>query len=181
MAKLLTPEQEQERDKAFAAVVQSLRQGLLELARTYPQLAISHGRPLEISFGHELDQPGELHFGGERSNITTGKRPQEENIPDSQTWAFGVALWPTGQGNQVMVVGPLYPHLNLFGMTRAKAGEAKLDAALKKLLDEALAPLKALDEKVAKSQANSPVRSDSKSGAVTPANIPSGENPPAYN
>jgi len=68
-----------------------------------------------------------------------------------------------------MTMFPLYPHLGLEGLTQAMAGDhvrdTNLDGALKKLLDDALAPLKALDEEVSKSRVGAALPADAKAAA----------------
>ncbi|UCD57634.1 MAG: hypothetical protein JSV16_00560, partial [Candidatus Hydrogenedentota bacterium] len=46
-----------------------------------------------------------------------------------------------------LAVDPVYPNLGLVGLVGASAGDAELDAALNKLIDSTLAPLKRLNEK----------------------------------
>ena len=55
-------------------------------------------------------------------------------------------------------MSPLYPNLGLVGQIGTHAGDAELDAALKKLVADALAPLKELDQQRAVAgQARGPV------------------------
>jgi alkylhydroperoxidase/carboxymuconolactone decarboxylase family protein YurZ len=59
-AVVLTPEQKQQRDKLLAEADQKLRQGLKDLAKTFPQLAVANNKPLAEALNDHGSVPGRL-------------------------------------------------------------------------------------------------------------------------
>ena len=151
----LAPELLKKRDQLLAEADQKLREGLRDLAQTFPQLCTANNKPLEDAMKNYPSGPaGHLSVFFGRGNTMTLTPWQPEAIADAQTWsllAFIRVGNGTGAGETVAQLGvfEFCPHLNLFGQWHAKAGDAKLQAALQKLLDDALAPLKALDAEAA--------------------------------
>jgi len=147
-----------ERDRLLAEADAKLRDGLKELAKTYPQLAVANNRPLKDALDRAPARPGRLSVFLGRGN-KPGKTPWEpEDIPDDRTWSLLAIIRPAGGAITALRMSALFPNLGLEGQCRATARDPKLDAALKKLLADALAPLAALEKKTLAARLPSDVR-----------------------
>ena len=143
------------RDRLLDEAGRRIREGLLTLSGQFPQLKTANNRPLAEALGGGASPPGYLSIWLGRANRPQKAPWKAEPIEDARTWSFMVILEelpddPQAPPRQAMSIFRLYPNLNLGGQQSARAGDPKLDAALKKLLAEAVAPLKAMDERVGK-------------------------------
>jgi beta-lactamase regulating signal transducer with metallopeptidase domain len=144
-----------QRGKLMAEADKAIRQGLVDLAKTYPQLAIANNRPLAEALDREKLEPNNASVYVGRSNKEAKTTWRPESIADTETWRLEVYLIvPEGLSSgwlqaAAATMSPVFPNLNLQGRYESDAGDPKLKAALQKLLDDALAPLKALDKESA--------------------------------
>ncbi len=127
-----------------------IRAGLLRLSEKFPQLKTTNFHTLakdlekkpevgtvDVSVGHYSGSKGGLHTPVAKEDtfdVTVFLRRERpaDNDPNA----------PAPQWS----VEHVYKHLGLVGHIRTSAGDEKLDAALKKLVDEALAPLAKLEK-----------------------------------
>ena len=72
-------------------------------------------------------------------------------MPPDQRVAILIVLRDPPTEPTQLAMFPLYPSLGLVGQIALSAGDGELDKALKKLVSDALAPLKRLDEKTGSS------------------------------
>lgn len=129
-----------------------IRAGLLRLSDKFPQLKTTNFQTL----AKDLERKAEVgtvdvsvgHYSGSKGG-------QPAPVAKEDTYSVVVFLRrarpadtdPNAPQPQ-MAEESVYQHLGLVGRIRASAGDEKLDAALKKLVDEALAPLAKLDKQV---------------------------------
>jgi hypothetical protein len=147
----LTWEQQQKRDQLLAEADREIRRELLELAKTYPQLAVANNKPLDEALKLEKPENYRMDIRLGRGNKDDKASWSPEQIADEETWSLEAILFllrPQEGYMGQMGIAELYPNLNLVGQYGAAAGDPKLGAALKKLLEHALAPLQALEEEV---------------------------------
>ncbi len=135
-----------ERDKLVAEAGEKIRKGLIKLAERFPQLKKSaewqrvvsplEGPPgwLELRLYHNSPKRGpDLTPELQRFGVTVDVRPPP---PPAAT-----------------PIPALYPNLGLVGrVDHVQAGDPQLDAALKELVADALASLKRLNDRAARSQ-----------------------------
>ena len=130
--------------RLLAEADKKLRQGLQDLAKTFPQVGTADDQPLD---GVVTEWPprleGLLSVWFHRHPL--GKTPP---APDPDDWSLMAWLEPAVIPVTRMKVGDVCPNLYLHGAVGASTTDPKLQAALQKLLDEALAPLMALDREV---------------------------------
>lgn len=139
----LSPELLRQRDALLAQADKQIRAGLAQLAEDYPQLK------KEMRYWSNIARPSEQ---GQVSiwlyHTDQGKAATAEQMPAQERVIVAVHLTkppaePAQQG------GMIYPGLGLFGQLRVSAGDPKLDAALKELVADAVAPLATLEGQVA--------------------------------
>jgi len=128
------------RDRILAEADVKLREGLRDLAKTFPQLRRTSRRTLERRI-QGRSAKGTISLYVCRSHRVKGG--SEAPVRERDRYVFIVGLRPLrgSGGEQQMATSYLYPHLALIGKIQVSAGDPKLDAALKKLLADALAPL----------------------------------------
>jgi beta-lactamase regulating signal transducer with metallopeptidase domain len=142
----LTPDEEKERDRLLAEADQRLREALIALGEEFPQLKAVHHWNLVAGQSSPGSMIVHLATVTEESKARGGV-----DVAEGERFSLSVNVVPADRVHkQQLKVGILYRNLGLFGMARARADDPKLDAALKKLLDDSLAPLMALDEQVGK-------------------------------
>jgi hypothetical protein len=152
------------RDEALAAAGRTLRDGLATLAKTYPQLATVNNKPLGEAMKEFDAQARKIDLTLGRSNTPALAPWTPEAIADAQTWRLGATLreiaatLPADAPREQRSLYPVFPRLGLEGNWSAAAGDPKLDEALRKLLDEALRPLKNLDQQVVALRVSSRVK-----------------------
>jgi serine protease Do len=160
----LTPELTKKRDRILADADQKLRQGLLDLAKTYPQLAIKYNnKTLDEVLKEKPSVPGSIDLWLiATSDAGAGKRPPgPESVRPQDTWEFLAILEPSHRAPAASEATPpvsqptgtnwtltnnqqprgFYSHfekLGLVGDGRANAADPKLKAALQKLIDDVL-------------------------------------------
>ncbi len=140
-----TPEVRAQRDALLARADAKVRAGLLELAKTYPQLEKTNwGTQAEALEG--ASPAGKIviwagHYSGGSAGLKTP-------VPKADRYNVFVVLcpilWPVPQGEWAM--NQAYPGLALMGQVHADAGDPELRAALSKLVADALAPLERLSD-----------------------------------
>lgn len=132
------------RNELLAAADAHLRGGLIELAKRFPQLT-KHKRWQTV--GTQKSQDG-VRVGliyDDRAKLG----PSTPVAEDDRYMVLVFVVPPPPQPGQ-LPLKPLYPNLQLVGNVTAYAGNAQLDAALKKLVMEALAPLEQFNEELAR-------------------------------
>lgn len=133
------------RDRMLADGDVKLREGLRDLAKTFPQLRRTSRRTLERRI-QGRSAKGTISLYVCRSHRVKGG--SDAPVGERDRYVFIVGLRPLrGSGGQQMVTFHLYPHLALIGQIQVSAGDPKLEAALKKLLADALAPLDQLSRR----------------------------------
>ncbi len=158
----LTPEQEKERDRLLAEADQRLRKGLIALGEEFPRLKAVHHWNLVAGQSSPGSMIVHLSTVTEESKTTGGV-----DVAEGERFSLLVNIIPADRvDKQQLKVGILYRNLGLFGITTARADDPKLDAALKKLLDDALSPLKVLDDQVGKSQPDAKHPAEAKAAAA---------------
>jgi len=139
-----SPELQAERDKLLAEAETQILQGLTDLAEQFPHLERSTQwqtilRPLEGS-------PGWLRI------TLYHYMPQfdPDPTPERERFRFAVDVRPPPPAKARVFSQPLYPNLGLVGHIDIAAGDPKLDASLKEVVENALLPLKELEEGAAR-------------------------------
>jgi len=133
----VVPDLQRERDILLAEADAAIRDGIVELAEKFPQLKRAKSWGL-ISVRSEPGRIG-IYFYRTDPGSKPGVRKREDYI-------VTVDIRPIPSDVQEFQLGmdPIYPNLGLVGLVGAGAGDAELDAALNKLIDKALAPLRRL-------------------------------------
>jgi hypothetical protein len=142
VASKLTPELIRERDALLAQVDTEIRKGLLKLGDSFPQLKA------EPTFWKNLNQPSQP---GQVSiwlyHTDKGKGAKAQQMPPQERVVIMVHLRkPPDEPPQMGRMQ--FRGLGLFGQLATSAGDPQLDAALKKLVADAVAPLVKLEEHV---------------------------------
>lgn len=164
----LSPQQRQQRDALLARADSEIRKGIMELAKQYPQLtkspeweptttidASTPGRPQVRTEPSGIwiggtSSPGRIDISVRHSGLG-GKAEPKKDIPEAQRVSVSVYVFPPPDEPGQLKTASLYPHLGLVGHTGAQAGDPKLEAALKKIVADALAPLAKLEQQVSSS------------------------------
>lgn len=137
----IAPDLRAERDELLADVKARIHQGLVELAKRFPQLEGSIEwqrilKPLEGS-------PGWLEI---RLYSYRPKRPPDLP-PKRQRFRLALDVRPPAPPGARIPLQPLYPNLGLVGRIDIDAGDPELHSALHSLVNKALFPLKQLDQR----------------------------------
>jgi hypothetical protein len=132
-----------ERDKLLAEADARIRSGLVELSRRFPHVRNARGWHDWSSYKSETRTISiSLH------HTNTGKaRSAFHPIPPQEVYGVLVVVRPRPAEPPQLAMFPLYPKLGLVGQVGTSAENAKLRTALKKLVDDALAPIELLNEK----------------------------------
>jgi len=140
-------------NRALADADKTIRAGLLKLAEKYPQLRQTNAGPLTDLLKDPSDagtlQIYAAHFHGPKGGT-------QSEVSHEDAFTVIVVLRPEPDPNapaQQMVFTESYPHLKLAGQVHTSAGDAKLDAALKKLINDAMDPVKSLEAEATPKQA----------------------------
>jgi len=133
-------------NEALLKAEQTIREGVANLAITYPDLQVTDRGSLSQSLqerriGHEVSISITHYAAVTRPSPGT---PEERH-------GFAVKVWlipPPGRDFTNLQVVPmiLYRSLNVSGAVFVWAGNPQLDAALNKLVKEALAPIEQLEK-----------------------------------
>ena len=127
-----------------------IRARLLRLSEKFPQLETTNFHTL----AKDLERKAEAGtVDVSVGNYSGGKGGQHTPVAKEDTYSVIVFLRrarpsdsnPNAPQPQ-MNVEPVYKHLGLVGRVHVSAGDEKLDAALHRLLDDAMAPLAKLDK-----------------------------------
>lgn len=141
----------QKRDLLLSGADAALRKGLLDLAKTYPQLNKTNTGPLaEQLSGHSKD--GEIRLGIGLYPRGPGKSSGTDvEVTEKDRYSLLVLVVPIdslGQASGQSKAGDAYPNLRLESVIDVSAGNPQLAEAMKKLVAESLAPIGKLDKKV---------------------------------
>ncbi|MHC4657984.1 MAG: hypothetical protein ACYS83_02250 [Planctomycetota bacterium] len=123
-----------------------IRAGLIELGKRFPRLEQGIGwnriiRPLENAAGWlEI----RLHH-----NVA---KQAPDRTAQFERFRLTIDIRPPAPPTANVPFQPLYPYLGLVGRIDITAGDPELDAALNKLIDDALAPLETLDRQAGQSR-----------------------------
>ncbi|MHC4212050.1 MAG: tetratricopeptide repeat protein [Planctomycetota bacterium] len=130
-----------ERDRLLGEIGAEIRKGIIELSQRFPQLAKSSDwtRFLAETSGQGRIEIGLRHIYGSKSGNSS--KPVLEN----DRYSVLVVIKPPPPQTEQIAMFPLYPNLGLVGQVGTSAGNPDLDTSLKKLVDDALLPLKQLD------------------------------------
>jgi beta-lactamase regulating signal transducer with metallopeptidase domain len=138
-----SPEMSAKRDALLAQADSEIRDGLQELTKRFPQLRENKywkgvSRP---------SQPGRISIS--LFHTDKGKaRIQREPMPRQQRVSILIVVRRPPSTPNALEMSPLYPQLDLVGQIGVRAGDPELDAALKKLVTQALEPLGRLDNEL---------------------------------
>jgi len=142
-----------ERNRLLTEIDTNLRRDLLVLAEKFPQLATTNSRTLREQL-KEAPKSGISIWAARYEGAKGGSR-----TPLAPKDRYGISIvvrqrhfWKPNEARaQVSFDQPLseFPHLALEGEVRVEAGDPALDAALKKLVEDALAPLRNLEKQAA--------------------------------
>ena len=135
-----------ERDRLLAEADEKLRAGLLELSRRFPQMRRSTHGTIEKDLAGRSAPGGITIWVG---RFHDGKGGLKAAVPENDRYFVSVHLQALAYSVQAPQMGmiELYPSIGLMGQINASAGNADLDAALKQLVTDSLAPLAELDAK----------------------------------
>ncbi len=145
----LSPKLIEERNKLLAEADMRIRSGLLKLSDKFPQL--KKARDWEGTISGKSPN-GRIKIWLRHTHKGKGKSTQKFVPRDKQSNVMVIIL-PPPEKIWAMGLFPLYPNLGLVGQIQKSAGDPELKAALKKLVDEALKPLKRLDESLSDEKA----------------------------
>jgi len=147
----LTDEVRRERDRLLTEAAEKIRTGLLTMAEQFPKLRKTAGKPLAELL--PKGQPGRIDISASRWVSDAGAA--KDRVSKADSFAVNIHIEPlrfSAQGAREWQrwhrLNLEFNHLALMGNVSCGAGEPKLDAAIKKLIGQALAPLQALDRKV---------------------------------
>jgi len=138
-----------ERDRLLAAADAKIREGVRKLAKTYPLLKKG------VSWEHlELASTAGC-IGIEFRRQQEGKaRTDTAKFPPSEAFGILVVVKPPPDEDAQLSLGALFPRLGLVGRVGTGAANPELDAALKKLVADALAPLAELEQRTSQEVAD---------------------------
>lgn len=137
----IAPHLRAKRDELLADAKARIHQGLVELAKRFPQLENSVEwqqilRPLEGSAGW-------LEIRLYSSMPKQGPDP----TPERERFRLTVDVRPPAPPGANVPFQPLYPNVGLVGRIDIDAGDSELHSALDNLINKALLPLKQLDQR----------------------------------
>lgn len=137
----IAPDLRAERDELIADAKARIHQGLVELARRFPQLerSIEWQRILEPL----EESPGWLEI---RLYSRSPKRAPDPT-PKRQRFRLTLDVRPPAPPGARVPFKRLYPNLGLVGRIDIDAGDPELHSALHDLVNKALFPLKQLDQR----------------------------------
>lgn len=137
-----------ERNRLLTQADATIRKGLLELSKTFPQLQRTSLRTIQEQLEKKEPVVGRVSIWALRGHGKGGSK--EVELPQDR-YSILVVIRPLHFGNEGqlgMFILPEYGNLSLMGQVHYDAGDPKLDAAVKKLIGDALAPLKELNLRV---------------------------------
>jgi hypothetical protein len=161
----------QKRDALLAKADAGIRDGLLGLAKQFPQIAQADGWKAVAG----KSRAGEVNLG---LYWKVEAYPKTAS-PRGDAFALTVILSLGRPAGTQPAWFTLYGNLGLVGKVEAKAGDLKLDAALKTLVTDALAPLDQLDKHIAATTQPAAAGQSSRQPASAPAPNGAGPQPAA--
>jgi beta-lactamase regulating signal transducer with metallopeptidase domain len=133
----------QERDRLLAEADMQIREGLLELAKGFPQLRKERNWQWLMS----PSEAGRISIVLSHPPPPKARRRYGVPFRERERFSIGVIVRPRPSEIEQLAWLPIYPNLELGGQVGVSAGDANLEAALKRLVDDALEPLKRLNDK----------------------------------
>jgi hypothetical protein len=135
------PARADDRDRYLQEADAKIRKGLLKLSEKYKQLSKARDWNNIISGKSNIGQINIFLF-----HKDTGKaQTSQKSIPKNEQYHVLVVIQTPPEELPQMAMSNLYPNLGLVGQVGASAGDAKLEADLKKLIDESLKPVEKLE------------------------------------
>jgi len=129
------------RNQLLAEADEKIRAGLAELAERFPQLTKSSDLQRSTS-GKSTTGHIRIYlrhrYGGKGGNSPVP-------VPEEDSYSVAIIVRPPPQRPEQLSMGPIYPSLRLVGQIGTSAGAPELDAALKKMVKDALEPLRKLE------------------------------------
>ena len=137
----IAPDLRVERDELLADAKARIHEGLVELAKRFPQLEDSIEwqrilKPLE-------EPPGWLQI----CLYSRSPKIEPDPTPERQRFRLTLDVRPPAPPGAKVPFKPLYPNLGLVGRIDIDAGDPELNSALHDLVNKALFPLKQLDQR----------------------------------
>ena len=138
------PEMRPERDRLVAEADAKIRAGLLDLSSKHHQMRETTDGPIE----NNLARPslaGAITIWVAQYHGSRGETARA--VSSTEQYYVNIVLYQVGNPRHAMAVrfSDGYPCIGLEGKVEVSAGDPELDAALKKLVRDALAPLSELD------------------------------------
>ncbi|MHC4476351.1 MAG: HEAT repeat domain-containing protein, partial [Planctomycetota bacterium] len=130
-----------ERNRLLSQADAEIRKGIIELANRFPNLTKSRDWR---RFKPQKPGPGRISIRLTHSHGFKGSSPQP--VPESDRYGVSVFVKSPPAQPEQLVLWSLYPNLRLVGQIVTGAGDPELEAALKKIVDDALAPLAQLND-----------------------------------
>jgi hypothetical protein len=135
----------QQRDRILAEADAKIRSGMAEMTGKFPQLARTNWGSIVDALEGRSPAGRVVIWAGHYQDDRTGlKTPVPKNDSYNALVMLRPLEWPEPPGQWALK--PMYASLALMGQVHASAGDPFLDAALKKLVADALAPLEVLDD-----------------------------------
>jgi len=128
----------EQRNKLLSEADTKIRSGISKLAEKFPQLKKAKRWERVISKKSGSGRIGIIFHHTHIGKVKTMKEP----IPEKEQFGLLVVIQSPPKKPTQLAMGTLYPDLGLVGQVGTTAGNPELDTALKKLVDEALEPLK---------------------------------------
>jgi hypothetical protein len=153
----LAPELRDKRDKLLAQADATIRKGLLELGEKYPQMKKAEKYWESLAGASSPGRIGITYFHSDQGKAATMPKG---TVPEKERVSVLVVIKPPPEEMEQLALFPLYPNLGLVGWVGTSAGDPELDAALKKLVDEALKPLAELNAASAEGRSRPPEAKD---------------------
>ncbi len=133
------------RNRPLAQADAAIREGLVELAKKFPQLEKARDWEEVTSKRSEAGRIGIWLAHSDQGKARTSDEP----VPEAERYSLSVFVQRGPSRPARAGPFPIYPNLGLVGQVGASAGDPQLEGALKKLVADALAPLKELNDKAA--------------------------------
>ncbi len=140
----LPPQLRAERDRLLTEADAKIRQGLIDLAKKFPQLKKAE----DWNDIQRQSEASRIDIWMRHTHLGKG-RSTRKHIPEHDRYSVLVLIrQPLPQPEQTaMSMFRLYPNLGLVGQVGVRAGDPRLEAALKKLIEESLSSLKKLEDR----------------------------------
>lgn len=144
-------------DRALAKADRTIRDGVLRLSRTYPDLRVTDAGPLAKAL-HTVDPQPRHGLNLWISHYSSMAPPRPESEAAKHGFLVTVILQDPKSfpADEQMVPESIYPALGLAGRVSSHAQNHKLDAALDKLVTGALAPVGRLEKQAERAAVRAP-------------------------